>query len=53
MFIFRDEYYRSDSEAKGVAEVNVAKHRGGKTETVKLTFLPDYTLFADLGRDRQ
>jgi replicative DNA helicase len=52
MFIFRDEYYRTDTEAKGIAEVHVAKHRGGKTDTVKLTFLPDYTLFADLGRDR-
>ena len=52
MFIYRDEYYnRETPEAKGVAEVNVAKHRSGETGTVKMTFLSNYTLFTDMGRD--
>jgi len=55
MFIYRDEYYKSertDADKKGVAEINVAKHRGGKTETVKMTFQPSYTRFTDIGYDR-
>jgi replicative DNA helicase len=52
MFIYRDEYYKSDTDQKGVAEVHVAKHRAGKTDFVKLSFQADYTLFADLGHDR-
>ncbi|MGI8516852.1 MAG: replicative DNA helicase [Acidimicrobiia bacterium] len=55
MFIYRDEYYkneRTDADKKGVAEIHVAKHRGGKTETVKMTFQPSYTRFTDIGYDR-
>jgi replicative DNA helicase len=52
MFIYRDEYYKADTDQKGVAEVHVAKHRAGKTDFVKLSFQADYTLFADLGHDR-
>jgi len=52
MFIYRDEYYHPESvETRGVAEVNVAKHRAGATGMVKMTFLPEFTLFSDLGRD--
>ncbi len=52
MFIYRQEYYEpADIEAKGLAEVIVAKHRSGSTGRVNMTFLPEFTLFADLGRD--
>jgi len=52
MFIYRDEYYHPESvETRGVAEVNVAKHRAGATGMVRMTFLPEFTLFSDLGRD--
>lgn len=56
MFIYRDEYYNKDqSEAKNVAEIIVAKQRNGPTGTVKLTWLPQYTRFAnaDFGNQRQ
>ena len=34
MFIYRDEYYNGEeSERQGLAEVRVAKHRNGPTET--------------------
>ena len=53
MFIYRHEYYHPDDvEKKGMAEVIVAKHRAGATGTVEMTFLPDFTRFADLGRDQ-
>ncbi len=52
MFIYRHEYYEpTDIDSKGMAEVNIAKHRSGSTGRVNMTFLPEYTLFADLGRD--
>ena len=51
MFIYRDEYYRKDTDQKGVAEVHVAKHRSGETGTIKMTFQANYTRFTDIGRD--
>ena len=54
MFIYRHEYYHpEDQEKKGLAEVIVAKHRAGATGLVEMTFLPEFTRFADLGRRRQ
>ena len=49
MFIYRDEYYNGEeSESQGLAEVIVAKHRNGPTDTVKLSFLKRYAKFSDL-----
>lgn len=47
MFIYRDEIYNPDTTEKGTAELVVAKHRNGPVGNVKLTFLPNYTKFAD------
>jgi replicative DNA helicase len=52
MFIYRHEYYYPEAqETKGIAEVNIAKHRQGAVGRVEMTFLPEFTLFADMGRD--
>ncbi len=49
MFIYRDEYYNAEeSDQQGLAEVIVAKHRNGPTDTVKLSFLKRYAKFSDL-----
>ena len=50
MFLYRDDYYNPDTEKKNVAEVILAKHRGGSTGTVELAWLPSYTKFANLER---
>jgi replicative DNA helicase len=50
MFIYRDEVYNPDSEAKGEAELIVAKHRNGPTGTVRLAFMNQYTKFASIAR---
>jgi replicative DNA helicase len=42
MFIHRDDM---DPAKKGVADLIVAKHRNGPTNTVPLTFLPHLTQF--------
>jgi replicative DNA helicase len=48
MFIYRDDYYNDESDQQGIAEVNLAKHRNGPTDTVKLSFLKRYAKFSDL-----
>jgi len=48
-FIYRDEYYNGEeSESQGVAELILAKHRNGPTDTVKLSWLKRYAKFTDL-----
>jgi replicative DNA helicase len=47
-FIYRDEYYNDESDQQGLAEVIVAKHRNGPTDSLKLSFLKRYAKFADL-----
>jgi replicative DNA helicase len=51
MFIYRDDYYNENSEARGLAEIIVSKHRNGPTGTTKLVFLDQYTKFADPAPD--
>ncbi len=48
MFLYRDDYYNQDSEKKNIAEVIIAKHRGGSTGTVELLWLGSYTKFVNL-----
>ena len=47
MFLYRDEYYKPDTEDKGIAECIVSKNRHGETGTVKLQWIPQYQTFAD------
>ncbi|MDH3731625.1 MAG: DnaB-like helicase C-terminal domain-containing protein, partial [Acidimicrobiia bacterium] len=52
MFIYRHEYYHPEAqESLGMAEVEVAKHRSGAVGRIDMTYLPEFTLFADMGRD--
>jgi len=48
MFLYRDDYYNKESEKKDIAEVIIAKHRGGSTGTVELLWLGNYTKFVNL-----
>lgn len=46
MFMYRDEYYNKEqSQAKGLAECIIGKHRNGPTGRIYLTFLGQYTRF--------
>ncbi len=47
-FLYRDDYYNDESDQQGIAEVILAKHRNGPTDTVKLSFLKRFAKFADL-----
>ena len=48
MFIYREEMNKEASERKNIADIIVAKHRNGPTDTVPLYFQKELTRFADL-----
>lgn len=50
MFIYRDDYYDSESDDKNIAEIIIAKNRHGATGTVELQWIGQYTTFSS--RDR-
>ncbi len=48
MFLYRDDYYNKESEKKDLAEVIIAKQRGGSTGTVELLWMGNYTKFVNI-----
>ena len=48
MFLHREEYYKSDTEDKNIAELIIAKQRNGALGTVKLGWKGEFTKFIDL-----
>ena len=48
LFLYRDDYYNSDSEKRNVAECIVAKNRHGETGKVELRWMPENTAFGTL-----
>jgi replicative DNA helicase len=48
MFIYRDDLYKDDTARDNVADIIIAKHRNGPTDTISLQFEPTLTRFADL-----
>ncbi len=51
MFIYRHEYYHpEEQESRGVAEINIAKHRQGATAKIEMLFRPEFTSFAGITR---
>lgn len=48
MLLYRDEYYNKETEEKNIIEVNIAKQRGGRTGTIKLSWLPQFQKVGDL-----
>ena len=50
MFIYRDELYDENTTRAHLADIIVAKHRNGPTDTITLQFDPAHTRFGDLTR---
>jgi replicative DNA helicase len=48
LFIYRDELYDPESVRKGEADLILAKHRNGPTDTVTVTFQGQYSRFAPM-----
>ncbi|MEA5504980.1 replicative DNA helicase [Halotia wernerae UHCC 0503] len=50
IMLYRDEYYESDTQEKGVAEIILAKNRDGATGTIQLLFDAHLTKFKNMVR---
>ncbi len=48
LFIYRDEIYDPESPRKGEADLIIAKHRNGPTDSVTVTFQGQYSRFAPM-----
>lgn len=53
MFIYREELVKENTERKNIADIIVAKHRNGPTDTVPLYFDKELARFADLELTRE
>jgi replicative DNA helicase len=45
MMMYREEYYKPDTQDKGKAEAIIGKHRNGPVGMIPLTFLGEFTKF--------
>jgi replicative DNA helicase len=52
MCLYREEYYKPDTEKKGVAEVLLLKNRTGPVGNVDMAFIKQYTRFENLAASR-
>ena len=48
MFIYREDYYKPDTDRKGIADIIIAKQRNGPVGDVELVWLAELTKFANL-----
>lgn len=48
IFVYRDDYYDKESARAGEADLIVAKHRGGPTDTVTVAAQLHYSRFVDM-----
>jgi replicative DNA helicase len=53
LFLYRDAYYETTAENKSIADCIIAKNRHGQTDTVRLGWRGEYTLFTNLDNIRQ
>lgn len=53
LFLYRDEIYNTDSQDKGICEVNVGLIRQGEPGTVGLTYIGEQTRFEPLAHGQQ
>ena len=48
LLLYRDEYYKPETEDKGIMEINVAKNRNGQTGMCQVKFNPIVGSFSKL-----
>jgi replicative DNA helicase len=52
MFLYREEYYKPETDKKGITEILIRKHRNGPTGELQVFFNPSQMRFADLEHHR-
>jgi replicative DNA helicase len=53
MFIYREDYYKQDTDKKNIAEIIIRKHRNGPTGNINLYFNPEQMRFTNLEKKRE
>lgn len=53
MFIYREDLHKDNSDKKNIADIMVAKHRNGPTDTIPLYFRKELTKFENLEMVRE
>lgn len=53
MFLYREEYYKPDTDKKGITEIIIRKHRNGPIGSMDMFFNPAQMRFATLEKQRQ
>ena len=53
MFIHRDDYYNQDGPANNEAEIIVAKQRNGPVGSINLAWMPTFTRFVNLEKEKK
>jgi len=53
MFLYREEYYKPDTDKKGITEILIKKHRNGPIGAIDLFFNPAQMRFATLDKSHQ
>jgi len=48
LFLYREGYYDRDSDQRGIAEMEIAKHRAGRTDRLRLNYFEEYSRFDNL-----
>lgn len=47
-FLYRDDYYDTESEKQNIIEIIISKQRNGPVGSVELAFVKEYNKFVDL-----
>jgi replicative DNA helicase len=50
MFLHRDDASKQDAENTNITELIIAKHRNGPVGTIKLVWIPEFTLFKSIAK---
>ena len=53
IFLYRDEYYNKDTDAKGITELIIGKQRNGPVGTIQLIWMPTCLKFANMNKKRR
>ena len=48
IFCYRDEYYNTETEEKGIMEMIIGKNRNGAPGIVKTAWIPQYQRISNL-----
>jgi len=48
MFLYREDYYKEDTEKRNMAECIIGKNRHGETGTIPLRWTPEYVTFSTM-----